>query len=1098
MNEREQLVEELVCRCLEARARAEPGALERALADQPPDVRAQVHDMLATLDRVGLTAPAAPRPGENGAIAFGPYVLLERLGAGTMGVVHRVRDPAGNERALKLLQPALLPLRPARQRFAREVHALRTLDHPGICRVLDAGEVDGVPFLVMPLLAGESLQARFARAPSRTRAQREELLALVEQIAHALHHAHEHGFVHRDVKPANVLITADGRPVLLDFGLARLDRGDDGSVSQPHDVIGAPAYMAPEQIVDGGGVDRRADVYALGAVLYEGLTESCPYEGATRESLYRRILDGDAVPPSRRQPGIERALDAVCLTAMARDRARRYQTAAAFAADVARVRAGERPIAQLPGSLERSRRWIARNPLPASLLLVLVLAVVVAVRQTLSQQRASARDRARVLAAEALDTLAGDPRRAEHLALAAHALAPDLLEPATAVEAARAAAREPIVLAGHEQPLAHLEFDSAGERLVSAAGDGTARVWNVRAGTSNVLPHGGDGPALASFQPAGDLVATGGATDGRVCAWRAATGALLWHRNAHGAGRAVRVLRWSPDGRWLLSGGAGGARLWSLHGDAVDVASTPAAVTAGAWLAGDTFVITTGDDGAPAGSERHRVAAFRVTAAGVALVADAATPGGTAQLSPRPGTDSTLLAIGETGNAWLWSVGDGVLRPLPHVHLRGVHTGAWTADGDNAMTLAIGGRLAYFDAEGTHRQSVYTLPWSTALVPHPRQRYAAVSGGNGVVQLRSYDGTNGLLLGRRRLRPAPVSFSPDGAWLATVDWQHAIALWPTWRRDYPLFFAGDHVLGAVWSADGQRIVTGSMRNPPGTASVGIVRSWDAASGALLESADLPAPVLALLQSRTDGSVVAVTGSWDLGDARTVADAAGRLHRGAAGESSEQLPSVLEGALLDGGKVALVQESGRLVVRDLAAAGADVVIDVAAPEPPGGAASYLLAVAARPDGATLWCGGTSGQLYRHDRDAVGGYRAAPPLVLGQNIRALEAVDDGGLLVGLANGGLQRHLPGGERVTFAGHRDDVAAVGWVRTGGELLIASGDAAGSVRLWQADGTPLRAIRAHAAAVWSVRFSACGTRLLTASHDGTARIWPVTLPLPR
>src|SRR5262245_11122624 len=259
MDDQAALVEDLVCQCLQAREAGGVAVIARLLADQPAEVRELVTAMLDTLDRVGLGGAATPTPMDARATPFGPYLLLERLGAGTMGVVYRARDPGGTERALKLLQPGLLPVRRARLRFEREIQALRELDHAGICPILDAGEVDGVPFLVMPLLVGESLQARFARGPARGEEARQQLLAIVEQLALALHHAHERGFVHRDVKPANVLVRTDGGPVVLDFGLARLDRDDAATLSQSHEVIGAPAYMAPEQIADGRAADRRCD-----------------------------------------------------------------------------------------------------------------------------------------------------------------------------------------------------------------------------------------------------------------------------------------------------------------------------------------------------------------------------------------------------------------------------------------------------------------------------------------------------------------------------------------------------------------------------------------------------------------------------------------------------------------------------------------------------------------------------------------------------------------------------------------------------------------------------------------------------------------------
>ncbi|MFY9343550.1 MAG: serine/threonine-protein kinase [Planctomycetota bacterium] len=750
MNDLDALVEDLVCQCLQAREHGDSAAIERLFAAQPAEVRAQVTAMLGTLDRVGLTGDAVPAPTDAHAIPFGPYLLLERLGAGAMGVVYRARDPGGVERALKLLQPGLVPVRQARLRFEREIQALRELDHPGICPILDAGEVDGVPFLVMPLLSGETLQAVFARGPARDHASRQRLLRIVEQVAQALHHAHERGFVHRDVKPANILLTTDDRPVVLDFGLARLDRDGAAALSQSHEVIGAPAYMAPEQIVDGARVDRRADVYALGVVLYEGLTGRCPYEAATRESLYRRVLTGDATSPSRRVPDVPAAFDTVCLTALAREPDRRYQTATDLAADLGRVGAGERPLAQLPGPLERTRRWIQKNPLPSTLMALLVVAVVAALWQAVEQHRSSTRDRARLLAAEAFDVLPADPGRAEQLAGEAHALAPDVLDSLTAIEAARAAEREDLVLSGHTRPVTDLEFSGDGKHLVSASLDGTARIWDLRTAAGIALPHDGDGPALARFQPGDQLIATAGRSDGCIRAWDVTSRTLRWQAAPHPLGTAVRVLSWSPTGDWLVTAGPGIALLWSASGEAREVVRTNGGVTAGAWIAPTEFVL--GSEGLDAAADTgHWVRTFRVDDAGTPHPQDDhSLTSGVVSLHTRPEAPAaagpaTMLVVCAR-QTYRWTVGS-TPEGLPTIQERGVHAAGWAADGERVVTLGAGGAMAIL-APGEKPRIVQTVSWATGLVPHPRQNYVFVSAGAGVVQIRSLDGAGARLLGR--------------------------------------------------------------------------------------------------------------------------------------------------------------------------------------------------------------------------------------------------------------------------------------------------------------------------------------------------------------
>lgn len=1095
----EDLVEDLVCQCLQAREAGCAATLQQLLEAQPAAIREQVAAMLDTLDRVGLAGEAVPAPGDALALPFGPYLLLERLGAGTMGVVYRARGPDGVERALKLLQPGLLPVRSARLRFAREVQALRELDHPGICPILDAGEVDGVPFLVMPLLPGESLQARFARGPARDGAARQRLLAILERLAAALHHAHERGFVHRDVKPANVLVGDDDRPVVLDFGLARLDRDGAPSLSRSHEVIGAPAYMAPEQIADGRAVDRRADVHALGVLLYEGLTGRCPYEAATRESLYRRILTGDAAPPSRRVPDLPGALDVVCLTALAREPDRRYQTAADFAADLARVQRGERPLAQLPGPLERTRRWIRRNPMPSTLVALLTFAMAGVLLQTLRERRTSARDRARVLAAESLAVLPSDPARAERLGLQAHALAPDVTETLTAIEAARAAEREEFVLAGHTQPITDLAFAADGERLLTASRDGTARLWHLRTGAFLSLPHGGDGPALAAIQPHGDLVVTAGHGDGRLCAWNARNGAPVWQQDALPAGSAIRVLQWSPDGRWLLAGGEGGARLWTADGASRELATTPAAITAGAWLASDEVVVGTGPRATGQTEGTHWLRTFRIGAGATATIVpttDQPLDDGVAAVHARPQAPGTLLVVGTSGTVHLmpgW-------RQLEPRQKRGVQAAGWAADGERAFTISRGGTLAEWTADGAWISTTPTLTGPTSFVPHPTQPFAAVGGAFGVVQLRSYQGPAARRLGLRRIRPLPLAFSPDGSWLAASDWNHTVRIWPLRRRQHPILLVGDAVRSAVWSRDGSRVVTGGHRSD----NRGIVRCWDASTGDLLApDLLLDTPVSKLLPDPARDRIVALHGTWNTGRARIVASAAGELRGQDDGIGPPDLAHLpLAGQLLaDGRLVASEQEAGWFV-GNLDRRTVELRWPMAAPAAGTEGTPLVLAVAATADGATVWCGGSSGFLQRFDRRGDGTYAESAAQQLGEAMRALEWIDDGSLLCGLANGILQLRRPDRDGldsvIPFAGHRDDVCDVDWTRTDGELLVASGDFGGSVRLWRGDGTLLREIRAHTGPVWSVRFSPRGDRLLTGSADGTARIWPVVLDVGR
>ena len=227
---------------------------------------------------------------------LGPYEILAPLGSGGMGEVYRARDTRLDRTvAVKVLPAELAQAVDMRQRFEREARAISSLSHPHICALYDVGHEDGLAFLVMEHVEGQTLADRLAKGPLPT----EELLRFGSEIADALGAAHRHGIVHRDLKPANVMLTRTGAK-LLDFGVARLlereKAGDPAEVSSlptaampltgEGAVIGTVQYMAPEQ-VDGKPVDARADLFALGVVLYEMATGRRAFSGTSRASNTR-------------------------------------------------------------------------------------------------------------------------------------------------------------------------------------------------------------------------------------------------------------------------------------------------------------------------------------------------------------------------------------------------------------------------------------------------------------------------------------------------------------------------------------------------------------------------------------------------------------------------------------------------------------------------------------------------------------------------------------------------------------------------------------------------------------------------------------------
>ncbi len=310
-----------------------------------------------TVDHVSGPCTASEGRGDESASLpeqFGRYCILRRLGRGGMGTVYLAHDTQLDRRvALKVPH-----LRPGRdqdllQRFYREARAASTLDHPNLCRVYDAGAIDGTPYLSMAYIEGRPL-ADEVRArgsfPQRAAA------ALVRKLALALEAAHRAGVVHRDLKPSNVMLTQRGEPVVTDFGLARRDHPDDRRLTASGQLLGTPAYMAPEQVRgDTAAAGPACDVYALGVILYELLTGRPPFRGSP-QAVFARILAEEPERPSAARPDLDPALEAACLKAMAKRPEDRFGSMQEFAAVLTHFLKGTKMAADTDDNKRRPRR----------------------------------------------------------------------------------------------------------------------------------------------------------------------------------------------------------------------------------------------------------------------------------------------------------------------------------------------------------------------------------------------------------------------------------------------------------------------------------------------------------------------------------------------------------------------------------------------------------------------------------------------------------------------------------------------------------------------------------------------------------------------
>jgi serine/threonine protein kinase len=310
--------------------------------------------------------------------SLGDYEVLAELGRGGMGVVYKARQISLNRLvALKMILDAEHAGPDMLARFRTEAEAVARLQHPNIIQIHEVGEDNGRPFFALEYIVGASLANRLAGTPLPPR----EAAQLVETLARAMQAAHERDIVHRDLKPANVLLagapdTPIGQctPKITDFGLAK-KLGDTAGQTASGAIMGTPSYMAPEQA---GGQSKQvgpaADVYALGAILYELLTGRPPFKAATAMDTLLQVLSEEPVPPSRLQPRLARDLETICLKCLEKHGRKRYGSAVALADDLRRFLVGEPIVARRVGQLERVSKWAKRRPALAGLLAVSVLA----------------------------------------------------------------------------------------------------------------------------------------------------------------------------------------------------------------------------------------------------------------------------------------------------------------------------------------------------------------------------------------------------------------------------------------------------------------------------------------------------------------------------------------------------------------------------------------------------------------------------------------------------------------------------------------------------------------------------------------------------
>jgi WD40 repeat protein/serine/threonine protein kinase len=753
----------------------------------PPQEAAGAYDFLAP--------PEAP--GELGRL--GPYRVLKVLGIGGMGIVFEAEDPQLQRRvALKVMKPALAASDSARQRFLREARAMAALSHDHIVTIHQVGEDRFMPFMAMQLLHGETLQQRLRR---EGRLPAAEAVRVGREIAAGLAAAHGRGLIHRDIKSANIFLEAgSGRVRILDFGLARPEH-DSEHMTGPGDLVGTPAYMAPEQAsTEAGPVGPWSDVYSLGVVLYHMLSGRLPFEGSVRQVIYQ--IGHETPPrPSHFRPDLDPGLEVIVDRAMARRREERYATACDLAAALEQWKTQEQPPGRAqaaPRSCPQtaavpSRRhllpWVAAAALFAfggGILLPQVIRIInrdgtVEKEIPLKPgQRAEFIPDGKVLS-EGKSALPPKPADGKVLPdpLAAIRAGEPLNPLALVIRPAEIAGLQSWTLEtrAHRGIVHAVAFSPDGRWLASGDAAGTIRLWHPETGNlARALVGQVRSVTCLAWSPDGKLLAAGSSDEGVARLWQVESGSIVGTFHFRPAYRSY--LAWSPDGSMLASiDGDTCVRVWevSTRHELPTIAS-PDTVTVLAWAQDGNVLASTSQHSQNVNLWHLKTGKLLRTLKSPTI---GSAPGWSAQGKP-------LAVYREGDNVRLWDLESN--RPTPYAPVLGSnqsfsgrrHWIDWVFSPDGRVMATPG---ALYDAATGRRlrdlegPSGLALPGELAWSPDSK---TIVSGGtDGIVRL--WDAASGtcttLLPGCGPPISCKPTWSPDGRILAVGGTEATVRIW---------------------------------------------------------------------------------------------------------------------------------------------------------------------------------------------------------------------------------------------------------------------------------------------------------------------------------
>jgi WD40 repeat protein len=755
--------------------------------------------------------------------AVSGYEVQAEIGRGGAAAVYLARHVAlGRHVALKVMLAGARAGAEQHWRFREEAEAVARLQHPNIVQVFEVGEAEGAPYLALEYVDGGTLADRLrgSRLPAPAAA------AMAETLARAVHAAHEHGIVHRDLKPANILLTRAGTPKITDFGLARqLD--DRQHRTHTGAVLGTPGYMAPEQAAGRSRqIGPAADVYALGAVLYEMLTGRPPFQGESTADTLQQVQFCEPVPPGRLRPNLPRDLQTICLKCLQKEPAKRYRSAADLADDLRRFLAGETILARPVTVWERAGKWARRRPAVASLialsgvtaagLLVTLVALWrhaearAAAVQELNQanvQLVERQNRLRVLE----EGIKGQERRAAGMLGEIERLQAAIPVQQAKLQEARVNIRRALYIRDMHQAEALLQKESV-QQLVQVLkkhrpppGEEDVRgpewhyLWRLCHGERQALRGHLESIDAVCISPDAKTVASRAAESWKV--WDTASGRELpvpW-----GNPERLAALTYSPDGNLVATGGKDGSiALWDATTGRQSHAARnrPAAIRALAFAPDGKTLATCGTDGFITlwdVSALHERASWPARPGPFAHAHAEFTPDGRSLLT---------VGIETTGGsseiiAHIWDVGAGELRHTFQARA-GILTRA--AVSPNGRLIAIGeaftdgsfrtGYVRFWDpTTGKESGPPLEIPgggaWGLRFLPGGER--LAVADNNGVVKI--WD------IATRKIRAAylgnlyrvhAIDFSRDGRTMATGGNDTVVRLWDLHAPASPVVWPG--------------------------------------------------------------------------------------------------------------------------------------------------------------------------------------------------------------------------------------------------------------------------------------------------------------------